>query len=106
MVGASGGGRVRLQLEEAVQQYAYKSTEYGRKLKQWRDFGQVGQVPTFPEVPEYLSLWFELQRWPGNLLVAGGLMDQPHWVWELVNLAGTTYSDSVIQPKPGVGDNE
>lgn len=38
-------------------------------------------------------LWFELQRWPGRLLLAGGLMDQPSWSWEMVDLAGATYRE-------------
>jgi hypothetical protein len=42
-------------------------------------------------VPFYLGLYFELQRWPGTLLVEGGLLDQPSWTWEMIDLAGRMY---------------
>jgi len=43
-------------------------------------------------MPFYLEWFFELQRWPGSLLVAGGLLDQPSWTWEMIDLAGRLYA--------------
>jgi hypothetical protein len=34
-----------------------------------------------------------------QLLVDGGLFDQPAWSWELVNLAGNVFLDAVEQFK-------
>jgi hypothetical protein len=71
-------------------------TRYQKRLQLWRDeFGRVGNPPPAPTVPPYLLVYFELQRWPGHLLCDGGLMDQPDWTWELVDLAGHTYESAV-----------
>lgn len=65
---------------------------YRERLRQWKeDFGQVGEPPKLPKVPTWLELWFELQRWSGHLLVDGGLMDQPAFSWEMIDLAGMIY---------------
>jgi hypothetical protein len=52
---------------------------------------QVGDPPKAPAIPAYLALYFELKRWPGHLLVGGGLLDQPSWTWELIDMAGLLY---------------
>ena len=52
---------------------------------------------TAPPVPAYLALYFELKRW-GQLLNAGGLLDQPDWVWDLINLAGTSFESAYYHP--------
>lgn len=46
-------------------------------------------------MPEYLRLWMELQEWPGSLLLDGGILQQPQWVWEMVCLAGREYTTVV-----------
>lgn len=62
-------------------------------MQRWQDFGRIGKPPEAPKVPAYLELYFELMRWPGHLLVGGGLYDQPQWTWEMVDLAGHIYTD-------------
>lgn len=47
-------------------------------------------VPT-RDVPGWLSWYFELKRWNTFQFVAGGLMDQPAWAWDMVDLAGKVY---------------
>jgi len=46
-------------------------------------------------MPTYLQLWTELQRWRPALLWDGGILDQPAWVWEMLNLAGNVYESTV-----------
>ena len=66
--------------------------KYQERLRQWEEeFGRVGNPPAPPIPPKWLSLYFELRRWPGHLLVDGGLMDQPSWSWEMIDLAGKIY---------------
>ena len=80
-----------------MQDYVVARTGYDRRYKEHKtNFGFVGlEKLQAPEVPVYLGMWFELQRWPGSLLWEGGLLDQPAWVWELVDLAGMVYTDLI-----------
>lgn len=56
-----------------------------------RNFGTVGlEKIQPPPVPIYLAIYFELKRW-GHLLNAGGLLDQPDWIWGLIDLAGSAF---------------
>ena len=74
--------------------------------KHRREFGDVGlDKIRAPDIPETLLLYFELKRWPGALLWDGGLQDQPAWTWELIDLAGVIFEDSVA-PKPQIGGEE
>lgn len=76
-----------------MREYVRDQDKYRQDVAQWRDeFGRVGAPPVAPVPPQPLSVWFELQRWPGHLLVDGGLMDQPAWSWDLVDLAGRVYT--------------
>ena len=49
------------------------------------------EKPPLPDMPLYLQLFLELKRYPGTLLVAGGLLDQPELLWLHVNEAGAVY---------------
>ena len=78
-----------------VKAYVSDIATYEQTSKdQAREFG--GVTAKQPVIPEYLRLYFELKRWPGSLLVAGGLLDQPAWTWELIDLAGL-----IFQAGPG-----
>lgn len=95
---ARSGGRLRTQvlkaeLDTEIREYVEELEKYRTALKQWDNYGRILTKPVPPEVPYYLNLWFELQRWPGTLLVDGGLWDQPHWTWQMVDLAGRYYRD-------------
>lgn len=74
-------------------------------MEEWETFGRIKNPPIAPKPPRYLALWMELQRWPGTLLIDGGLMDQPAWIWELVDMAGMVYSYLTAPRKPSVGDD-
>ena len=89
------GGRVKRQLVSDVQDYVAAQASYERRAKDHKkNFGVVGlEALKAPPIPPYLSMWFELQRWPGSLLWDGGLLDQPAWVWDLMDLAGMVYTD-------------
>ena len=78
-----------------MRNYVAQYASYTRRRKDHKkEFGDIGLDKIKPpEVPEPLVIYFELQRWPGSLLWDGGLMDQPAWVWELVDLAGMVYMD-------------
>jgi hypothetical protein len=93
-----------------VREYVAATERYEEEYKEWRDrFGRVGKPPERPATPQYLSLWFELQRWPNQLLVAGGLFDQPAWTWSMINYAGQEFLEVTeenrrvreIMKKPG-----
>ena len=43
------------------------------------------------EMPGWLAWYLELKRWGTHQLVAGGLMDQPAWAWDMIDLAGKVY---------------
>lgn len=46
-----------------------------------------------------MRLWFEIQLFKNaQLLVDGGLLDQPDWVFDLVVLAGTVYQTEMSKP--------
>lgn len=89
------GGRRRLEhdLALSIRRYVEGIGQLARDMKIWEEFGRIGKPPDPPEVPAYLELYFELMRWPGHLLVAGGLYDQPSWTWEMIDLAGHIYGD-------------
>lgn len=89
------GGRLKLKLEQEVRSYVEQSKEYAADLVTWRRFGGLQKRPVAPSPPQWLALWFELQRWEGHLLVAGGLLDQPEWAWDMVDLAGRLY-DAIL----------
>jgi len=40
-------------------------------------------------------MWRDLQRWRPALLLDGGVLQQPAWVWDMVNLAGDVYESTV-----------
>jgi hypothetical protein len=69
---------------------------YRDKVKEDREKFQgmnVDKIKRPGPPPFYLGLYFELQRWPGSLLVEGGLYDQPYWVWDMIDLAGKVYQE-------------
>jgi len=78
-----------------VTTYCKEYTVYKMKVEKDREQTQGANVDRMkrPVPPPYLSLWFELQRWPGHLLSEGGLYDQPDWTWDLVDLAGMVYRE-------------
>ena len=49
-----------------------------------------------PAMPYFLVWYFELRRWPGSLLWGGGLLDQPDWIWQMIDLAGSVYNDTKV----------
>ena len=81
------------QLALEIREYVEAMGRLTADFRVWEDFGRIGKPPEPPEVPAYLELYFELMRWPGHLLVEGGLYDQPSWTWEMVDLAGQIYTD-------------
>jgi len=42
-------------------------------------------------LPEELTLYLQCKEY-GTLLVNGGLLDQPYWLWHLVDYAGNIYN--------------
>ena len=46
-----------------------------------------------PKAPFFLLWYWELRRWPGSLLWGGGLLDQPDWIWQMIDLAGMVYNE-------------
>lgn len=85
------------QLVEDVSKYCVDYALYKQKVDKDREQYQGVNVSRIkrPVPPPYLSLWFELQRWPGHLLAEGGLYDQPDWTWEMVDLAGMIYREKM-----------
>lgn len=74
--------------------------EHDEKMRLWYEGGQVGPEPKPPPkvVPAPLALWIEIEMFDKQqLLVAGGLMDQPDWVWDLVIIAGTVYRSETVK---------
>ena len=72
--------------------------EYLTEFQQWRflydEWNRVHRLAGFkppgrPSIalPAEVVLYQEMKHW-GVLLVKGGLMDQPSWTWEIVNMAG------------------
>ena len=81
-----------------MREYVTQREEYHERYKRWRDeFGRIGDPPQPPVPPQHLLLWLELQRFPHHLLVAGGLLDQPAWTWDLILLAGAVYEETLEQ---------
>jgi len=81
-------------LEDEVRAYAIAVDDYQARATKWKaDFGGApDQRPTPPKPPPvYLQWYFELRRWSGHLLVEGGLLDQPAWTWEMIDLAGKVW---------------
>lgn len=78
-------------LDIDIRDYVDGQAVFKAAVEKWERFGRIGTPPVLPKPPTYLQLWFELQRWPGHLLVEGGLWDQPAWTWEMVDLAGSIY---------------
>lgn len=89
----AGQQRERLKLDAEVRDYFERLLTYREEIRNWDKFGRILTKPDPPEVPLYLDLWFELQRWPGALLVDGGLLDQPAWTWHMVDLSGRIWKD-------------
>lgn len=90
-MGSGKRGLIRAQLEQEVRHYLTNKALYEDKVKQAKEQARPGnEYPKPPVMPEYLALGLEMQRW-GVLLVNGGLLDQPAWTWELVDLALSVY---------------
>jgi len=84
-------GVIRAQIEQEVRDYITEKAVYEERIKQAKREDRPKELwPAPPLMPAYLALGFELQRW-GVLLVAGGLLDQPAWTWELTDLAMSVY---------------
>ena len=47
-------------------------------------------------LPEELSLYLQCKEY-GTLLVNGGLLDQPYWLWHLVDYAGNIYKALIAE---------
>jgi hypothetical protein len=45
--------------------------------------------------PQPLLLWLELKSWNTHQLVPGGLIDQPAFVWDLIQISGAEYETCV-----------
>lgn len=101
---SGGGGRLKLELELQVRNYIVDYAEYEGKLETWERFGRLNRRPAAPAPPHWLALWFELQRWPGHLLVSGGLLDQPSWSWEMIDLAGRLYTAITEENRRKIGE--
>ncbi len=86
------GGIARRLVIQQSQEYAAAHEGYERRVREHRrNFGSVGlEKIQVPDMPVYLAYYFELKRW-GHLLNAGGLLDQPDWVWGLIDLAGGSF---------------
>jgi len=46
--------------------------------------------PVPPECPRALQLWFQCEKYH-CLLVAGGVLDQPFVLWQMVQVAGAAF---------------
>lgn len=101
----AGPGRERARLDAAIRDYFEKLLTYQEEIQRWETYGRILTRPEPPEVPRYLDLWFELQRWPGVLLVEGGLLDQPAWTWHMVDLAGRIWKDLTDQKRATLGES-
>jgi hypothetical protein len=76
--------------------------EYEQKVEEWRGMARLAghPPPKRPsiELPIHLAIYLELQRWHTHQLVAGGLLDQPDWTWDLIMLAGDVWEQSLAEP--------
>jgi hypothetical protein len=73
-----------------VREYAGARRKYDKSLESMRGIEDAPHVKA-PIPPQPLLLWLELKSWNTHQLVAGGLMDQPSYVWDLIQLAGVEY---------------
>jgi hypothetical protein len=66
----------------------------------WKQKGATTEPPQEPDKPDkgpappYLQMYWRLQRWH-CMLRAGGFMDQPDWVMDLIELAGTVWENEL-----------
>ena len=85
-------------------QYDEAWAAYRLRLENWEKVGQYLEYdpPEEPvrsdrgEPPVPLVLYLQCKRW-GCMLRAGGLQDQPAWVFDLVDLAGAVYERVMAQ---------
>lgn len=59
--------------------------------------GHPPPKPPTVRMPAHLELYLELQRWGTHQLVAGGLVDQPDWTWDLIMLAGDVWEQTLAE---------
>lgn len=65
--------------------------KWGRVSILPEDFRPV-EMEKRPEPPYELILWHQCEKFK-QLLITGGILDQPYWTWTLVNVCGAAISE-------------
>lgn len=89
------GGRLEA-LRERILTYLKNFEEYDRKWGKYEAFHKdarpLGMPESPPEMPPELMLYKQCKQY-NTLLIEGGLLDQPYWLWMLIQTVGTTLSN-------------
>lgn len=78
-------------VEEYLEQSAVWEAKWGKWLTVSKEL-RPADMNSKPEPPAPLVLWRQCSDYK-TLLVAGGLLDQPYWMWTLVNTCGVAVSN-------------
>lgn len=74
--------------------YVVGYAEYEDQMRAWARSDDNRPEPKAPVMPWQLRRYLEcsINR---CMLVAGGLQDQPHWTWLLIQVAGDAYHETL-----------
>ena len=97
-LGPGGAGGKLAELRASVEQYLDKADSYRAAMRMYGDTAD-DEIPR-PEPPEMppALLWYIYCKEYHCLLVAGGLLDQPYWLWVEMETAGEVY-ERVIEAR-------
>ena len=97
-LGAGGAGGKLTELRVSVEQYLDNLDNYRAAMQViGGDGDEEVPRPEAPNMPQVLQ-WYISCKEHHCLLVTGGLLDQPYWLWTQMEVAGDVY-ERVMEAK-------